>query len=48
MLQISRSREFTHLGLLAFLWISLNENNIKIGNSHNITYIGNPNCIYIT
>ena len=43
----SASKEFTRYGLLAFLWISLNEKK-KIGNSHNITYIGNPNCIYIT
>ena len=44
---IPTSRNFTCLGLLAFLWTSLNENNIRIRNSH-IIYIGNPNCIYTT
>ena len=33
------SREFTHLTLLAFLWINLNKNNMKTWNSHNIMYI---------
>jgi len=46
---ILASRDFTHLRPLAFLWISFNENNnMKIGNSHNIIYIGNPNYIYTT
>ena len=46
---ISASRDFTCLRPLAFLWINFNENfnNIKIENSHNFIYIGNPNCVYI-
>ena len=47
---ILASRDFTCLGLLAFLWISFdkNFNNMRIGNSHNLTYVGNPNHIYKT
>ena len=33
------SREFTRLGLLAFLWINLNKDNMNTKNSHNIMYI---------
>ena len=36
---ISPSREFTRLGLLAFLWINLNENSMETRNSHNIMYM---------
>jgi len=36
---ISTSKEFTCLGLLAFLWVNLNKNNMETRNSHNIMYI---------
>ena len=36
---ISASREFTCLGLLAFLWINLNKDNMNTKNSPNIMYI---------
>ena len=36
---ISASRKFTRLGLLAFLWINLNKNNMNTKNSHNTMYI---------
>ena len=42
---ILASKEFTCLGLLAFLWINLNENNMKIGNSHNY-YVHNINIVH--
>ena len=32
-------QRITCLGLLVFLWINSNENNMKIRNSHNIMYI---------
>ena len=35
------SRDFTRLGLLAFLWIILNKNDMNIKNSHNIMYVAN-------
>ena len=42
---IPTSREFTRLRLLVFLWINLNENNMKIGNSQNY-YVHNINIIH--